>query len=77
MEIYRYKAVCWDEDDKKEFTTYGVVASETPADAFQKVYNHYFDILMTIAIEFDEPNGGIKEMGLEDVKEVWEQMGEF
>lgn len=77
MEIYRYKVVCWDECKKDEFTTYGIVAGETPEDAFQKVYRNYFDILMTVAIEFDEPNGGIKEMGLEEVKDVWEHMGEF
>lgn len=77
MEIYRYKAICWDETAKNEFTVYGVAAGETPADAFQRVYDNYFDIVMNISIEFDEPNNGVKEIGLEDTKEIWEKMGEF
>ncbi len=77
MELYRYKATLWDETGNNEYEVYGVVAGETPADAFQRIYNHYFDILISINVEFDEPNGGIKEMGLEDTKEIWERMGEY
>lgn len=77
MELYRYKAILWDETAKNEFEVYGIAAGETPADAFQRVYDHYFDIVMSINIEFDEPNGGVKEIGLKDTKEIWEKMGEF
>lgn len=78
MELYRYKATLWDETAKNEVTVYGVAAGETPADAFQRIYDHYFDMVMNINIEFDEVNNGVIEFGFdENAEKAWKQIGEY
>lgn len=78
MEMYRYKVVYWDNDKKANLPSYGLVAAENHGEAFQKVYNYYFDNVLTISIEFDEPNDGIVEFGSNEIAEkVWRQIGEY